>query len=179
MANTDGGAAAVPAALARAKQPRTPLAGPYGHPFHPIVVTIPIGTWTASLVFDIIGFFADDAAPFVVGANVLIVIGLAGAVIAALLGFMDFSNLARGSAARRTGLIHMALNLTAVVIFAISLLVRLSGSDDEVSVLGFVLSVLAFLTVSVSGGLGGKLAYHYGVRVADQATQAEGFADAR
>jgi uncharacterized membrane protein len=26
------------------------LAGPYGHPFHPILVTVPIGAWVASLV---------------------------------------------------------------------------------------------------------------------------------
>jgi hypothetical protein len=37
-----------------AKQPRTVLAGPYGHPFHPILVTVPIGAWVASVVFDIV-----------------------------------------------------------------------------------------------------------------------------
>jgi len=31
------------------KRPRTVLAGPYGHPFHPILVTVPIGAWIASL----------------------------------------------------------------------------------------------------------------------------------
>lgn len=36
------------------KQPvSAALAGPYGHPFHPILVTVPIGAWVASLVFDI------------------------------------------------------------------------------------------------------------------------------
>ena len=40
--------------LQRAKQPRTALAGPYGHPFHPMLVTLPIGAWVSSLVFDII-----------------------------------------------------------------------------------------------------------------------------
>ena len=30
-------------AIDRAKRPISPLAGPYGHPFHPILVTIPIG----------------------------------------------------------------------------------------------------------------------------------------
>ncbi len=34
---------AKPTASDRAKRPRTVLAGPYGHPFHPILVTIPIG----------------------------------------------------------------------------------------------------------------------------------------
>ena len=32
----------------RAKRPASPVAGPYGHPFHPILVTIPIGSWVAS-----------------------------------------------------------------------------------------------------------------------------------
>ena len=31
------------------------------------------------------------------------------------------------------------------------------------------------LALGVSGWLGGKLAYHYGVRVADESVQAEGF----
>lgn len=44
----------------RARRPRTGLAGPYGHPFHPILVTIPIGAWTASVVFDILGLVSDD-----------------------------------------------------------------------------------------------------------------------
>ncbi|MFL6055426.1 MAG: hypothetical protein ACJ72W_21365 [Actinoallomurus sp.] len=36
-----------------AKQPvSAALAGPYGHPFHPILVTLPIGAWVASLVFE-------------------------------------------------------------------------------------------------------------------------------
>jgi len=37
----------------QAKHPVTVLAGPYGHPFRPIPVTVPIGARTASLVFDI------------------------------------------------------------------------------------------------------------------------------
>lgn len=38
----------------QAKEPVSAvLAGPYGHPFHPILVTIPIGAWVSSLVFDI------------------------------------------------------------------------------------------------------------------------------
>ena len=32
----------------QAKHPVTSLAGPYGHPFHPILVTVPIGAWVAS-----------------------------------------------------------------------------------------------------------------------------------
>ncbi|KQZ84515.1 hypothetical protein ASD56_11240 [Microbacterium sp. Root166] len=159
----------------RAKRPRSIIAGPYGHPFHPILVTIPIGTWVASIVFDIIAFVADDPTPYLVGANVLILIGILGALVAAVFGFLDYSQLARGTAARKTATLHMALNLGVTVLFVVNLLVRWSADDDDVSVIGFVLSLVGLAALGVSGWLGGKLAYHYGVRVADERTQAEGF----
>lgn len=163
------------APLDRAKRPRSVIAGPYGHPFHPILVTIPIGTWVASFVFDIIALAAEDPTPFVVASNVLILIGLIGAVLAAIMGLIDLSLLARDTAARRTALTHMTLNLVVVVLFLVSLLVRWGQGDDDISVIGFILSIVALALLGVSGWLGGKLAYHYGVRVADERTQAEGY----
>lgn len=162
-------------AHASSKRPRTIVAGPYGHPFHPILVTIPIGTWVASFVFDIIALVADDPGPYVTAANILILIGLIGAVLAAAVGLLDLSMLERGTAARKTALIHMSLNLAVMVLFLVSLLVRWGHGDDDISVIGFILSIVALALLGVSGWLGGKLAYHYGVRVADEKTQAEGF----
>lgn len=159
----------------RAKRPRSAIAGPYGHPFHPILVTIPIGTWAASLVFDIIGLASDDPTPFVVGARVLMLIGIIGALLAAAFGLVDYAQLARGTAARKTATVHMVLNLGVTVLFIVNLLLRWSADDDEVSIVGFILSIVALGALGVSGWLGGKLAYHYGVRVADERTQAEGF----
>ena len=159
----------------RAKRPRAIIAGPYGHPFHPILVTIPIGSWVASIVFDLIAFVAEDPTPYVVAARILILIGVVGAVLAAVWGFLDYLQLAAGTPARRTATIHMILNLGVTVLFVINLLVRLAQDDDEPSVIGFVLSLLGLAALGVSGWLGGKLAYRYGVRVADERTQAEGF----
>ncbi len=161
--------------LDRAKHPRTAIAGPYGHPFHPILVTIPIGAWVASLVFDIIAFASEDPTPYVIGARILILIGVIGAVLAACFGFLDYSQLQRGTQAQRTATIHMGLNLGVTVLFLINLLVRWSADDDQVSIVGFILSIVGLAALGVSGWLGGKLAYHYGVRVADERTQAEGF----
>lgn len=161
--------------LARAKHPRTILAGPYGHPFHPILVTIPIGTWTASVIFDIIAFFVDDKSPFELGAQVLIAIGVIGALAAAVFGFLDYSVLAAGTPAKRTATIHMSLNLALVVLFVIDFFVRAASEHSKVSTAGFVLSVIGLIVVSISGGLGGKLAYRFGVRVAAEDTQSEGF----
>jgi len=171
----EGGTVADNTPLERAKHPRTVLAGPYGHPFHPILVTVPIGTWIASLVFDIIGLAVDDTSPFVLGAQVLIAIGVIGALLAAVFGFVDLSVIGRGTPAQRTALIHMSLNLAAVVLFAVNYFVRAGSDHDQVNIAGLVLTILGLAAISVSGWLGGKLAYRYGVRVADEATQAEGF----
>lgn len=161
--------------LEKAKQPRTALAGPYGHPFHPILVTIPIGAWVSSIIFDIIAAASDDPTAFVTGAQVLIAIGVVGGVVAAIFGLLDFSMIESGTVAKRTGLTHLALNLGVVVLFAINYFVRAGADHDEVNVVGIVLSVIGLVALTVSGWLGGKLAYHFGVRVAREATQAEGY----
>ena len=164
-----------PTAHQRSKHPKTPLAGPYGHPLHPTLVTIPIGAWTASLVFDVVALLGSDDAPFLTGAQSLVGIGILGALAAAVFGLMDFMTLTGGTPAHRTALTHMSLNLTAVALFAISFFLRLGSDKQDFSVLPFVLSVVGYLIVGASGYLGGKLAYHYGVRVADEKTQSEGF----
>ena len=161
-------------ALRRAKRPRSPLAGPYGHPFHATAITIPIGAWSAALVFDLISFFVDDPEPFVIGARVLLVIGIVGAVAASVLGFLDFLTLAAGTRVRRTALAHMAFNVAALVLFTVSAVLRF-GTPDEVNVAAFVISLVAFAGIGVSGWLGGELAYRHGVRVADESTQVEAF----
>jgi uncharacterized membrane protein len=163
------------AALRRAKRPRSILAGPYGHPFHSILVTIPIGTWTAAVVFDIVGFFTDDPEAFTTGALWLVGIGLVGALVAAIVGLIDLATLQSGTRARRIALFHLALNATAIVLFAASFLVRLGADRTDVSVVGFVLSLVAYLLIGASGFLGGELAYRYGVRVADESTQITAF----
>ena len=74
----------------RGKQPiSATMAGPYGHPFHPILVTIPIGAWAASLVFDITSHLVSAPAFLTAGSTWLIGIGVVGAVAAALVGLLD------------------------------------------------------------------------------------------
>ncbi len=159
----------------RAKRPRTILAGPYGHPFHAVLITVPIGAWTASLLFDIIGFFVADPEAFARGALWLTAIGIAGAVVAAAFGLMDYSTLVSGTKARRVATGHMILNTAAIVLFLVSWFIRLGAGYDSVSVAGFIVSLIAFAVVGLSGYLGGELAYRYGVRVADEGTQASGY----
>ena len=161
----------------QSKQPRSALAGSYGHPVHPIAVTLPIGAWVCSLVFDLVSYASSEPRIWSVGAMWLILLGVLGAAVAAVLGTLDLLNLPRGTAAFRTGRIHAALNSTAIVIFLCGFLWRFRTQDswDSSPVGPLVLSILGIAVVSVSGFLGGKLAYHYGVRVADESVQAEGF----
>ncbi|MBF4567830.1 DUF2231 domain-containing protein [Plantibacter sp. VKM Ac-2880] len=140
-----------------------------------MVVLIPIGAWTASVVFDIVSLFTDDREPFVVGAQWLIGIGVVGAVLAAVFGLMDLRVIAPGTRARKTALTHLGFNLAAVVLFALSWIVRAAGPEGELSVLGLGLAWAAFLLVGVSGFLGGELSYRFGVRVAEEQTQRNGF----
>jgi uncharacterized membrane protein len=163
------------AGRARAKRPRNPLAGPYGHPLHAIAITLPIGAWTASIVFDLIAFFVDDHGAFTTGAAVLVAIGLVGAVAAVILGFLDYSQIPAGTRARVVATIHMVANLIAMALFAVSLLIRWFVGLDEISVFAFVVSLVAMAIVGGSGALGGELAYHFGVRVADEDEQARVF----
>src|SRR4051794_12747884 len=164
--------------MQRAKLPRSAAAGLYGHPIHPILVTIPIGAWTSSLVFDVAAKLSDNPDTFATGSAWLIGIGLVGAVLAAIFGAIDFSTLTKGTKAYSTGLTHLALNVVVLLLYVVNLVVRRSAGYDDVPVTGIILSVVALGLLGASGWLGGKLAYHYGVRVADEGTQAEGYVQA-
>jgi uncharacterized membrane protein len=163
--------------LRRSKRPITALAGPYGHPLHPVLVTLPIGAWVASLVFDLASHTADDASAFATGAYWLVALGVAGALLAASVGTLDLLAVPGGTRAFRTALLHVGLNLAVVALFALSLVLRGSpdaGSDPTPG--GIVaLSLVALAGLGAAGWLGGRLSFRYGVRVADETTQSEGF----
>lgn len=179
MPTSAGDQPVVDTPMQEAKRPVTPLAGPYGHPFHPILVTVPIGAWVVSIAFDIAATFAGEPEVFVKGAFWLIGAGILGAVAAAVFGLLDLLAIPRGTPAFRTGLTHMALNLIAVVLFAISFALRRDHLDDaDATVAAVAISAVALAILGVSGWLGGKLAYRYGIRVVDERTQAEGFTNA-
>lgn len=162
----------------QAKQPASPAAGPYGHPFHPMLVTLPIGAWVCSLVFDLATRFRDGGDQGLAhGSYWLIGIGIIGAVAAALFGLMDLARLRRGTRAHKMGLTHMALNLITVGLFVVDFLWRHESSyeDPKVKTGQIVLSAVALGLLSASGWIGGMLAYTMGVRVAHEKDQAPYF----
>jgi uncharacterized membrane protein len=165
--------------LRQAKQPvSAALAGPYGHPFHPMLVTVPIGAWTTSLVFDIASHVARNSAFLARGSAWLIAIGVIGAVIAGMIGFLDLAAIPAGTPAFRTGLLHMSLMLLVTFAYVGSFVWRQSGHGPPGPGPGpgpVPAGPLALSVLSVGGFLGGKLVFRYGVRVAQETTQVEGY----
>jgi len=167
--------------MRQAKRPASAiLAGPYGHPYHPMLVALPIGAWLASLLFDIASHVVRGAGFLATGSEWLIAIGVIGAVLAALTGFLDLSGIPFGTPASRTANAHMLINLTLTFAYAGNFLwrYRTYSSGAPVRVQMIALSAASVAALFVSGYLGGKLAYRYGVRVAAEITQAQGYVGA-
>ena len=163
--------------LRQAKRPVSPaLAQPYGHPLHPLAVTVPIGAWTGSLIFDIGSRVTGGSAGLARGSFWLIAIGLAGALAAALLGFLDLIVIPLGTRAARTAVLHMSLVLLVTAAYAGNLLWRHGEvAAGPVPVGPLALSAVSMAVLGAGGYLGGKLAFRYGVRVAEESDQADGY----
>ncbi|MDT0306611.1 Rieske (2Fe-2S) protein [Streptomyces sp. DSM 44917] len=117
-----------------------------GHPVHPVLVQVPIGTWTSAAVLDLLPGRRR-------GAGLLVGVGLAAAAPAALAGWADWAELHKPQ--MRVGLVHAAANTVAVGLYAASLAARLRGRRMK----GRALAYAGLLTVSAGGALGGHLAY--------------------
>jgi uncharacterized membrane protein len=168
--------------LAQVKQPVSAvLAGPYGHPWHPLLVTVPIGAWIASLVFDLGSHLVPDAGFLVQGSRWLIALGVLGALAAALAGGLDLLAIPRRTAAWRTAIAHMTVNLVVVAAYIVNFLWRRDLEVGGSTVRGgpLTLSVAAVALLGLSGFWGGKLAFRYGVRVADESAQLAGYREGR
>jgi uncharacterized membrane protein len=159
----------------QAKRPVTALAGPYGHPLHPALVAVPIGAWIASFVFDVASHIVDDGRFLAEGSRWLIGVGVLGALAAASVGFLDLLAIPTGTRVFRTALVHMSINLTVTAAYVVGFVIRGSHPNSPVPFGPLALSAVALAALTVSGYLGGELAYRYGVRVADEGTQAVGY----
>lgn len=128
-----------------------------GHPIHPMLVAIPIGLWIFSLVCDLAPLFGASGEPWATVAVYTMAGGIAGALLAAVPGLIDLLSLP--SPIKRTALLHMAINLGVVALYAVNLWLRLDGT------MLVWLSVLGIGLLVVSGWLGGKMVYEHGVAV--------------
>ena len=136
-----------------------------GHPIHPMLVTLPIGLWVASIVCDII--YATNHTVFWYDmAYWAMAFGLIGGAIAAVPGLIDFfTSVRRTERARATARMHLILNVLVMAAYAVNLALRGDYGSTGGGAFGLVvgLSVVSLVVLSASGWLGGKLIYHYGL----------------
>jgi len=133
-----------------------------GHPFHPMLVPLPIGLWIFSLISDLIFKLGWGGPVWTEVAFYTMAGGTIGALLAALPGFVDFLSLTDPKT-KSTALLHMILNLLAVVVFAVNLWLRMHRVPG--AALPIWLSVLGIILISLSGWLGGELVYRHRVGV--------------
>jgi len=160
-----------------AHRPAMAIAGPYGHPLHPLLVTVPIGAFVATIAFDIASLTVEGRA-FGRPASWLAAIGVVSALVAAAFGFADYLRIAKGTPARKLATYHLVLMDVVVVLFIVSFFLRRSDETqylDGTPIEAFVVALIGLVLLIVGGWLGGKLVYTYGVRVADQEDQLLGY----
>jgi nitrite reductase/ring-hydroxylating ferredoxin subunit/uncharacterized membrane protein len=129
-----------------------------GHPLHPVLTDVPLGAWTAGLVLDAVGAVRDDDG-FERAADVAMAVGLAGAIGAAVTGLTDWSE--TQGRARRTGLLHGLLNITATALYATAYALRKTGSRSA----GTSCAIAGYTIALGAAFLGGDLVYDQRVGV--------------
>src|SRR3954470_18442602 len=117
-----------------------------GHPLHPVLVQVPVGSWLSAGLLDAVP-------PLRPAATAMIGTGVLASVPAALSGAADWSEQEPG--VRRLGALHALLNTTALGLYAGSLVARGKGRGG----LGRVLSYSGLGLATVSASIGGHMSY--------------------
>ena len=131
------------------------------HPLHPMLVGVPIGLWIFALVCDAL-HTANGGAVWHTVATYCIAGGIVGAILAAVPGLIDYFSIDEAEMKRIANL-HLAVNLGAIVIFAINLWLRFRVPVDSDVPLG--LSLVGVFGLGLGGWLGGEMVYVKGMAV--------------
>jgi uncharacterized membrane protein len=144
-------------------------ASPRLKPLHPPFTDFPVALWVVSFVFDFCSLGVGNA--MVKAAFYNIAAGCITAILAAATGVFDFTRIGDGAPyARRTALIHGALNVFGLMIFSVNLFARtgvLSAGHTPAPLI--VLSGVGLAVVVTAAWLGGTLVYDLGVNVREVA----------
>lgn len=134
-------------AMLRPQRLRDALHGVWlGHPLHPMLTDVPIGTWSSAAILDLVpGTGAASAT--------LIATGCAAAVPTAVSGWADWSQLHEPQ--QRVGLVHAAANTIGLGCYLASLSSRARGRTMR----GKAWAYAGLGAVAVGGYLGGHLAF--------------------
>lgn len=143
----------------RAQNVRNFLNGVWlGEPLHAILTDIPTGAWSLTALCDLLEVAAGDER-FGFAADLCLTVGLAGAAAAAASGLADWSDV--DPPARRTGLYHGLLNLSAMGLYTASLVLRRRKLRGK----GRLCAAAGFCAMTVASRLGGDMVYKHRIGV--------------
>jgi nitrite reductase/ring-hydroxylating ferredoxin subunit/uncharacterized membrane protein len=129
-----------------------------GHPVHAVLTDVPVGAWTAALIFDGLEMMSGRD-EFATASDTAVAIGIAGALGAAVTGVTDWQD--ADAPARRLGMIHGILNVSGTALFTASLISRRRKSRN----VGLILGALGYSVMTAAARLGGKMVYEHRVGV--------------
>jgi nitrite reductase/ring-hydroxylating ferredoxin subunit len=112
-----------------------------GHPLHPMLVQVPVGTWLSASLMD--AWPGNETA-----SRRLVLAGLAASVPATLAGAADWSE--QHEQQMRVGLVHALANTTAIACYGASVVVPARAR---------ILRLAGLAAVAAGGFLGGHIAY--------------------
>lgn len=124
---------------------------PAGHPVHPALAQLPVGTSLSALLLDTVGFLSPGRRSALgIPARGLAAVSLAGVVPTAITGWADYVDLHPDQ--QRTAIVHAAGNYTAATLWALSLFAGRRAA---------LLRTAGTLVAGTAGALGGHLAYRW------------------
>jgi len=123
-----------------------------GTVFHPIVVQVPIGAWTSSLILDV-AWLMDQNDGIAEGSDILMWTGNLSALAAAATGLTNWVD--TDGIERRKGIFHALMNSTVTVMNLTSSIMRLTGQRRS----AITLAALGYTIAMYSAHVGGELSY--------------------
>lgn len=126
-----------------------------GHPLHPALVTVPVGAWSAALVLDGLDATGRGGPGTGRAARAVVRLGVGGAVASAAAGLTDWQY--THDEGRRVGLVHGAMNSTALALYTWSLADRSHGRAARAR----ASAAAGYAITLASAYLGGVLSYRY------------------
>lgn len=139
---------------------------PFRHPLHPILVHFPIALFVLSFLLDAASFIWPEFNGLVAGAFYCMALGVLTALLAAIPGFVDYTDIRDDHPGKKYATSHMILNLIVVGIYAVNLGIRYSEIHVATTPwIPFFLSVAGIVLLSISGYLGGAMIYDDGIGV--------------
>ncbi|HET7471758.1 MAG TPA: DUF2231 domain-containing protein [Candidatus Limnocylindrales bacterium] len=128
-----------------------------GHPLHPAIVPLPIGSFVGAFLCDLAYLRTKDRF-WARGARILTGAGLVTGAIAGSLGAIDFTG-RREIRSHKSAWVHAGGNLTVMALGLVSEVIRAKDERTAVARGALAISAVSAAILGVTGWIGGELSY--------------------